>query len=52
MKNQHYTYYKGKPNDNLTEIKNYISSEHWEQINMIEPHKYRQGSFTMIKRKM
>jgi len=48
----HYTYYKGKPNHNFTEIKNYISSEHWEQINMIEPHKYRQGSFTMIKRKM
>jgi hypothetical protein len=48
----HYTYYRGKPNPNFTEIETYISNEEWERIDMIEPHKYRQGSFTMIKRRM
>ena len=48
----HYTYYRGKPNPNYTEIETYVSNEEWERIDMIEPHKYRQGSFTMIKRRM
>ena len=48
----HYTYYRGKPNPNFTEIETYILNEEWERIDMIEPHKYRQGSFTMIKRRM
>ena len=47
----HYTYYRGKPNPNYTEIETYVSNEEWERIDMIEPHKYRQGSFTMIKRR-
>ena len=47
----HYTYYRGKPNPNYTEIETYVSNEEWERVDMIEPHKYRQGSFTMIKRR-
>ena len=48
----HFTYYRGKPNPNYDVIKTYISNEEWERIDMIEPHKYRQGSFTMVKRRM
>ena len=47
----HYTYHNGKPNPNYTEIETYVSNEEWERIDLIEPHKYRQGSFTMIKRR-
>ena len=48
----HYTYYRGKPNPNYTEVETYCSHEEWERVDLIEPHKYRQGSFTMLKRRM
>ena len=48
----HYTYYRGKPNPNHVQIEKYVDPKEWERLDLIEPHKYRQGSVTMLKRRI
>lgn len=45
----HYTYHDKKPNSLYYSIINNIK-ELYENISIIEPHKYRQGSITIIKK--
>lgn len=45
----HYTYHNKKPNSLYYSIMNNIKELH-ENISIIEPHKYRQGSITIIKK--
>jgi hypothetical protein len=54
----HFTYYHGQPNSNHAIISEYMSADKyrdedgnslWSQIDLVEPHKYRQGSVTMLK---
>lgn len=56
----HFTYSQGQPNSNHDVITRALSQpEHcdeandsvWSQIDLVEPHKHRQGSVTMLKRK-
>ncbi|MFT7359643.1 MAG: hypothetical protein ACI9V0_003521 [Parasphingorhabdus sp.] len=56
----HFTYYHGQPNSNHDIISEFISADKylgedgknlWSQIDLVEPHKYRQGSVTMLKHK-
>lgn len=46
----HYTYSDGVPNQNLKAILSTIANEPF-RIDIIEPHKLRQGSITIIKKK-
>ena len=46
----HYTYYRGEPNPNYEVIDRYCSVYNFERVHMIEPHKYRQGSFCLLRR--
>ncbi|CAO1652473.1 hypothetical protein NYA22BAC_01823 [Parasphingorhabdus sp. NYA22] len=55
----HFTYYRGQPNSNHDIISEFTSAPKyldedgkslWSQIDLVEPHKYRQGSVTMLKR--
>jgi len=54
----HFTYHHGQPNQNHDIISQFISADIyrdedgqslWSQIDLVEPHKYRQGSVTMLK---
>ena len=54
----HFTYLRGVPNKNHDIISGYLEEQRckdgyqsWDQIDLVEPHKYRQGSVTMLKRK-
>ena len=46
----HFTYSDGKPNANLSAILNKISGDPF-RIDIVEPHKKRQGSITIIKKR-
>ena len=46
----HYTYYRGEPNPNYEVIDRYCSVYNFERVHLIEPHKYRQGSFCLLRR--
>tara|TARA_B100000519_G_scaffold162658_1_gene145447 strand:- start:607 stop:1251 length:645 start_codon:yes stop_codon:yes gene_type:complete len=46
----HYTYYRGEPNLNYEVIDRYCSVYNFERVHLIEPHKYRQGSFCLLRR--
>jgi len=54
----HFTYFHGQPNSNHDIISQFTSADTnlgddgkslWSQIDLVEPHKYRQGSVTMLK---
>lgn len=57
----HFTYYHGQPTKNLEIIKSHITKSGpnspgaenglWDYMDIIEPHKYRQGSVTMLRRR-
>lgn len=47
----HYTYTDSKPNPNSKAIDLFVPLSDWERVDMIEPHKFRQGSFSMIRRR-
>ena len=47
----HFTFFKGKENKNGETISKFLESNpHIQRLDIIEPHKYRQGSITILRR--
>ena len=47
----HFTFFKGKENKNGETISKFLeTNSHIQRLDIIEPHKYRQGSITILRK--